>query len=84
MSATPEGAPAIGSLVTVPFGSRATQLALVCGYGVDRRGKVLIKVRAWNATQGKWMPNPRPVPYSAEWIKTAPGTRRPGPVPPSA
>ena len=47
--------PAVGSFVLVPFGARATQVAHVTGY--TSTGKV--KVRAWNAAQGKWMPNAR-------------------------
>lgn len=45
----------IGSEVYVPFGAGKFQRARVEGY--TRTGKV--KVRAYNATQGKWMPNTR-------------------------
>jgi hypothetical protein len=68
--------PAIGSYVRVPFGSRAKQTALVCGYSRD--GKT-IKVRAWNATRNHWMPNPRPVPFG-DWIEQLPA--RPAHLPP--
>ena len=56
----------IGSFVYIPFGARSTQIAQVVGYGRrSATGAVIIKVRAWNATQGHWMPNPRPVTWTS-------------------
>lgn len=72
--ATPEGCPAVGSFVSVPFGARATQIGHVVGYAKDGS----IKVRAWNGTQGHWMPHPRVVPFGA-WIKPASGAHLPTP-----
>jgi hypothetical protein len=76
-SQAPEGAPAIGSFVSVPFGSRAEQIAQVVGYGTSKYGPQ-IKVRAWNATQGHWMPNARPITFG-DWIKPATAAHLPAP-----
>ena len=48
----------IGARVRVPFGAGKYQLAIVEGY--TRKGDA--KVRAYNRTQGKWMPNTRTIP----------------------
>jgi primosomal protein N' len=75
----PDGAPKVGSFVSVPFGSAARQIGLVVGYGMSKHGGTQIKVRAWNATQRKWMPNPRAVPFG-DWIKAASADHLPSPV----
>lgn len=64
----------IGSFVSIPFGARATQIAHVTGYTRDGRAKV----RAWNNTQGKWMPNTRTVTCGAE-VKPASASHLPPP-----
>jgi len=72
--AVPADRAAIGSFVSIPFGARATQIAVVVGYARDGS----VKVRAWNATQGHWMPNARVVAYG-DWIKPASASHLPPP-----
>lgn len=47
--------PAVDAIIVIPFGYLATQLAHVVGH--TKTGRV--KIRAWNATRSKWMPNTR-------------------------
>lgn len=62
--AQPAGAPDLGAFVEIPFGARATQIAVVVGYARDGS----LKVRAWNNTRRHWMPNARTV-AMGPWIK---------------
>jgi hypothetical protein len=47
--------PAPGSFAIIRFGANATQTAYVSGHTKTGRAKV----RAWNATRTRWMPNLR-------------------------
>lgn len=66
--------PAVGSFVAIPFGASATQIGHVVGYTKSKR----IKVRAWNATQGRWMPNFRTMSLNPSIVPTL-GSHLPAP-----
>lgn len=68
---TTQTPPAVGTFVQAPFGARAKQIAHVEGYARDGR----VKIRAWNAAQGFWMPGTRLV--AADDLTSAEGKHIP-------